>query len=564
MGKLVCLNQNHLKQVKMTTPLTYRWSLFLVMMLSLLLSACHYKPPLSAQYSILDEQPDGTPLSSRVLLVADNQLHHLYGDPFWMRSEFADKLVRSAIRPVQIDLYGNGLLKWVLERYGPRLPVIHLGDALDLACTEEFNKFIEIMTGAERGWFMAPGNHDGYLFGNIHGDEKNWSEACARGGTPMTKNAFVKAYLDTLVRQKETGSQALAQSLNIDKNSLPEKGNGRYDGKERSFLSAVAWHINNLEPWRSYIIQEVNLTSLHSKQSFAAILLDTTQYKEPPTLIPSPLHSRSNAGLIGELLDDQLKILEDWLKRGRNSNQITVLMGHHPYIKLNKNARDAIDRFREKERVILYVSAHTHDGQYIVQGSDRDTWLELNIGSILDWPAEFRTMQFLSAEDTERIVVRTPLFRLYEVWSNESDDVPDCEEEWEARPGDKDYYLTYMDDYSPNPEETQNHLMDALLHSYKRLLKVAPTETSTYWPPDCTDDKQVIAAIDEAIKPSTSLNTKIELLVNLDRFENVRLSKDSKIHKNFRLCQALWASKYDHIGTRSPQVDDWFITFPKE
>lgn len=564
MGKLVYLNQNHLKQVKMTTPSTYRWSLFLVMILSLLLCACQYKPPLSAEYSILDEQPDGTPLSSIVLLIADNQLHHLYGDSFWMRSEFADKLVRSAIRPVQLDLYGNGLLKWVLERYGPRLPVIHLGDALDLACTEEFNKFVEIMEGAMRGWVMAPGNHDGYLFGNIHGEEKNWSEACARGGKPMTKNAFVKAYLDTLVRQNETRCQALAQSLNIDKNPLPEKGNWRYNGKERSFLSAVAWHINNLEPWRSYIIQEVNLTSLHSKQLFAAILLDTTQYQEPPTLIPSPLHSRSNAGLTGELLEDQLKILADWLKLGRNSNQIAVLMGHHPYIKLNKNARDAIDRFREKERVILYVSAHTHDGQYIVQGSDRDTWLELNIGSILDWPAEFRTMQFLLAEDTGRIVVRTPLFRLYEVWSNESDDVPDCEEEWEARPGDKDYYLTYMDDYSPNPEETQNHLMDVLLHSYKRLLKVAPTETSTYWPPDCTDDKQVIAAIDEAIKPSTSLNTKIELLVNLDRFESVRLSKDIKIHKNFRLCQALWASKYDHIGTRSPQVDNWFITFPKE
>ena len=303
---------------------------------------------------------------------------------------------------------------------------------------------------------------------------------------------------------------------------------------------------------------------MHSKQSFAAILLDTTQYQEPPTLIPSPLHSRSNAGLRGELLDEQLKILEDWLKLGRNSKQITVLMGHHPYINLNKNARNAIDHFREKERVILYVSAHTHAGQYIVQGSDRDTWLELNIGSILDWPAEFRTMQFLLAEDTERIVVRTPLFRLYEVWSNGSDDVPECEEEWEARPGDKDYYLTYMDNYSPNPEETQNHLMDVLLHSYKRLLKVAPTETSTYWPPDCTDDKKVIAAIDAAIKPSTSLDTKIGLLVNLDRFEKVRLAKDRKIHKNFRLCQALWASKYDHIGTRSPQVDDWFITFPKE
>jgi hypothetical protein len=49
-----------------------------------------------------------------------------------MRSEITDKLVRTAIRPVQLDLYGQDLLKWMIKRYGSNRPIIHLGDALDL------------------------------------------------------------------------------------------------------------------------------------------------------------------------------------------------------------------------------------------------------------------------------------------------------------------------------------------------------------------------------------------------------------------------------------------------
>ena len=140
----------------------------------LLMTCCERKLSLSERYEILPEKPDGFALSKNVILVADNQHNYLYGDPVWLRSGLTDKFVKVAIRPVQQDLYGQDMLRWVLELYGSRMPVIHLGDACNMACSGEFEEFLEIMSAATKPWVMAPGNHDAYLFGNMHlkfGDE---------------------------------------------------------------------------------------------------------------------------------------------------------------------------------------------------------------------------------------------------------------------------------------------------------------------------------------------------------------------------------------------------------
>ncbi len=62
---------------------------------------------LSQGHLIPTNKPRSTPVSRTLILVADNQLHNLYGKPVrFLRTSDADRLVQSAIRPVQLDFYG--------------------------------------------------------------------------------------------------------------------------------------------------------------------------------------------------------------------------------------------------------------------------------------------------------------------------------------------------------------------------------------------------------------------------------------------------------------------------
>ncbi|MGH2362228.1 MAG: hypothetical protein ACRDGM_17010, partial [bacterium] len=51
-----------------------------------LVLACAHPPSLSSTWGIPAQEASGSPLSLQVVLLADNQLHHLYGDPVWLRS----------------------------------------------------------------------------------------------------------------------------------------------------------------------------------------------------------------------------------------------------------------------------------------------------------------------------------------------------------------------------------------------------------------------------------------------------------------------------------------------
>ena len=159
-----------------------RWTAVILAGLGLAAAACT-RPSLSGRYGILDEQPDGAPQSLRVLLVADSHVHHLYGEPYWLRSELTEKLVPVAVRPVQLDLFGHDLLRWTLQHRASRIPTIHLGDALDVSCARELDRFLQTMALTGQPWVLAPGNHDGY-FSGVVGRDGGWAGACKDGGGP--------------------------------------------------------------------------------------------------------------------------------------------------------------------------------------------------------------------------------------------------------------------------------------------------------------------------------------------------------------------------------------------
>ena len=555
-----------------------------------LLGGCSWfstPPSLPNGYLIPLEQPPSTVISELVFLVADNQLHNVYGEPVQLlRSGLADKIVPSSIRPVQLDFYGQDFLKWLVESRGKRYRIVHIGDAGDFSCTGEFKRFVEIMRQAKKGWVMSPGNHDGFFFGNEHRDASNddWRAACRNAGDPMTKDVFVRLYLASLVLQQGPGYRALARYLGLDQldredlerifSLIPGNGDWRYDdipGSDHPFLRAVSWRINEEHPWRSFVVQEVDTTlgtsgppsnSPGTDISVRIILLDTAQFDGAPTLVPLP-PSRVNAGLTGELLPDQVDIAREWFRL--NPEAVWVMIGHYPFDSLTKRAQGALDGLRRDFRVTLYVSAHTHAGQFIVHGNEEDKWLELNVGSILDWSLEVRTLQLYRAD--ERLMLRSPRFTMHDLL-RDREGVPANAEEWEAKPHEDDYYLRHEDLKDLDAHKTEIRLKNALLAAHHRLLRFNPTppEASSiapFWPPGCKNDEDVLEKIHNVMEHN-QLDRKIEFLLALDRFERERPVEDPEKRSKFRLSQAIWASKYDSVHARKPLMDDWFIVFPKE
>ena len=441
------------------------------------IAGCTHHYSISSRYEISSYKPDGFAVSKNVIIVADNQLNYLYGDPIWMRSELIDKFVKVAIRPVQQDLFGQYVLKWVLDYYGNNYPVIHLGDANNMACVGEYKAFLNIMSTMYTGrhpWVMAPGNHDFYLMGNTNDNNNDWCAACEGAEGPMTKDKFIYAYLEHLLKQ-------FSDFKNQYSDSLPPSGKWRAMHDSTTFLKSVAWNIDNKEPWRSYIVQELNL-SIDPSKPVSAILLDTTQFVSKPNLI------LPNAGLNGDIQSEQLEIIEGWLKDDPTGQKITIFMSHHPFDRLLPKAGDAVDSLRKKYRIPLYISAHTHAGQYIARGGS-EGWLELNVGSIVDWPMEFRTFSIHEVrDDPEKFVFRAKLFRIPECWDRLiPPQSPQCDFSWEAKPEDPDYYLSHGDSSSLDPKKTQEDLMNCILHVYIRLFTNVPSaENNNVWPEGCS------------------------------------------------------------------------------
>jgi len=536
----------------------------------LIAGGCGPKDSLSSRYQIGPDKPDGFAVSKNVLLVADNQLNHLYGEPVWMRTELITKVVRVSIRPVQQDLFGQEILRWVLEVYGSRRPVIHLGDAANMGCVGEFEAFIEIMAATgKQPWLMAPGNHDAFLMGNYVDTTDDWSAACERAGGRLTKAALVRMYLKHL-HQQESGFRTTFPNAD----DLPASGEWRSDAPPGSaFLRSVAWMIDDRTPHRSFVVQEVDLGLKPPSDGSAApppvtaILLDSNQFAVAPILLPVP---GPNAGVNGDMQADQLQIVARWLSQAPRDS-IPVLMSHHPFGTLRDGARTAVDRLRKRYGVPLYVSAHTHNGQYFVRGG-REGWLELNIGSIVDYPIEFRTFSIQRGEGSE-MLFRTPLFRIPDMWGSLAGArAPRCDPRWEAMPGDPDFYLTYLDGNSIDPVATQAMLMRNLLHTYERLIDtVRSADDNERWPDltvfagrkCCSSDADTLAALRSGAD-GAERSKGIQALIALGKFDEARRVADPVLHRDYRVCQAVWASKYNKIDRRKPTANDPYIRFSRE
>lgn len=403
-----------------------------------------------------------TQRSIPILLIADNQTHDIFGGPaFAYRNKFADEIANCSIRPPHLDLfnYNSIILEEVLKKgRGNDRVILHLGDAANLSTTNEFFQFLKKMNQEENNWFMAPGNHDGFYFGMTNPftgfymeqwtlasipacddeekdiiDKENFS---VQIGKPMTKDKFVAIYLAGLLFQpKAVWSKKLSKKLDISINNLEFNEKNLFDVAsqiyknhaekiiEVSFSDVKNSHLNKLSFYihrdkilrgQSFVIQSIRIDSEmnSNKRKLYAIIADTCNYKKwmrfnqpidwlfSPWDIVNHMRGNLNAGLKGQIGMDQIDILYSWSEQYKENGAQWVVVGHHPYKDLNLSwkIKSKFHEIIRQGELPLYLSAHTHKGKVRDIKKENLCFIELNIGSITDYPMVFKSLEFMTNE----------------------------------------------------------------------------------------------------------------------------------------------------------------------
>ena len=381
----------------------YRFNAYIIiLLLSSIISCKSCSNLIKQQYVAFNNDPyandiQGEISAKNILLVADNQINNLYTNPDVLRSKLMDKKVRVAVRPPQVDLFSRDMLQWILKNYGKDKYIIHLGDALNIACQSEWDQFVETMNAKSstlhKGWVMIPGNHDSCYYGNLQpnkADRPLWEKACSTSasmfakGVISDKNIFIRNYLLSLVNQYNNfPSDFTLRREEYDSYELNTIAQWE-SPRKNSFLKKIAFRYSNGKQQKSFIVQLLNL-SLDDQNNVFAILLDTTDYSEWKV-------EPDMTGAIASIGKEQLEIVNKWISdlKKENDNIKYFLIGHSPISELyyNYNAQKWLsDRAEAKDGLLCYISAHTHSGWIKNSKSiiDDIEFYEMNVGSATDW-----------------------------------------------------------------------------------------------------------------------------------------------------------------------------------
>lgn len=138
---------------------------------------------------------------------------------------------------------------------------------------------------------------------------------------------------------------------------------------------------------------------------------------------------------------------------------------------------------------------------------------------------------------------------------------------WEAQPqgahpADLDFYLSYKDLGLYDPNGTAVKMLNVALASRGRFLASVKVKDGT-WPSAlgaiAETQQRIIASM-----ASPDADQKVSLLRQLNAAVEQAESDPPSDKEDFAVCQAYWASKYEWLGRRIPDVTDWSVTLPKE
>jgi hypothetical protein len=594
-----------------------------LILLALVLSGCLREDPVprfTPAWNDFDPSGSDWVDSQQALLVSDCQFHNPYSRALAERNLTAKSAITTAIRSPQLDLFATDVLKWILKNgAGDARFVIHLGDAMDLSCDGEFKTFVEVMGATDLPWFLTPGNHDAYYFGNYHPQKpEGWEEACHGSGKPVTKDRFLRLYVAALIRQQDPSLQALAAALGLAGNrdlpvvKLSEKVPLAFEWKAPEdtpgHLRRICWKADEERPWRSFILQSVDGSSLDEPgYSVRVLLMDSCQYARRPRLVPNgwkmwPLHS--NCGSTGEMLPDQLRKARAWIDERRAWGKGFVIMHHHPFNDLAPRSRASLGWLLREYEIPTLVTSHTHKGFFAHHDLGGDTdHLELNIGSTTDWPMEWRTLKSWVNPERKLAYIKADRFLLVDVlrrqggyfdpdWALPQDAPDDYRKYKKGAPAESiifDYYWSHHlvpywitePTVRPNraARDTELQIKQTLLWTYLRLIDNFPTDPAqekVRWPAGCKSDKDVEKRIRALVPRLEGRPTKAEqnaymdkrsdLLAQLAKFEQTRTTRDPEtgeslddVRARYKISQAVWASRYEKAKGRQLRVEDELI-----
>jgi hypothetical protein len=373
-----------------------------------------------------------TQISLPVMIISDNQEHSQFGTAQFKNSELVDHLITDVTRrPVQQNLFSKYILELAISHKD--LPIIHLGDFLDISCRSEFDRFISIFNDHGQPWALTIGNHDGYFLGNYMSTNliDDWAGLCDNGryydnqnhrlsysindrfqrSVILTKSDVISEYLFIL----STNQINNLHSVLFDNSGQLNKKGSWFSRDINSFFKRINWSMGSCtispsidicEPYRSFIIQEIRLPAAKGyKSQLSMLIVDTAQYDMPFNIRTSIVQGKQ-AGTLGSIQNDQALVLKKWISENAENKIPTFIAGHHPYKDLDKKTKNLFAKFaRILNGSIFYISGHTHKGGwYQYEIGDGNYLYELNIGSINDWPIQYRTLEFFEGKKETTIV----------------------------------------------------------------------------------------------------------------------------------------------------------------
>jgi hypothetical protein len=291
-------------------------------------------------------------VAARVFALGDSQLRHLYGKRTFAQSPFADRHggIEVAIRPAALDDGADLLLALFLEehqRHHPRATLVYMGDATDLSCVQEVERFHRVMAAAFAiPFLMVTSNHDGFYAGNFTQKADaggklaytdmphDWRRACSEPGR-MDDLTLTKGRAVLRIAENLPPAPPWATWLSAPEPDAPS-----------GYRTAVLTYVRPLGGGEA------------GAPPAWGLFLDTVDYRD------FDLTRALGAGTTGSVSTDALRMLDLAMfdvDAAAPARPIWVAFGHHPIAGLEPRARERLLRFFDVHpEIVAYVSAHTH------------------------------------------------------------------------------------------------------------------------------------------------------------------------------------------------------------
>ena len=337
-------------------------------------------------------------------------------------------------------------------------------------------------------------------------------------------------------------------------------------------MRRIVWSIDPEEPWKSYLTQEIDISRPGGPRPISVLVLDSSQYWYMPSMEHAMLSGPASltgafdlqlAGTHGNILETQAQSVDWMMDAMRAEARLWVVAMHHPYADLGRVSPPRFDRIRDAGGVPVTLSGHSHSGE-IRWNHDLDregAWLELNVGSLLDAPVEYRDFQVQQLGG--RLAVRSRRFVLenqLRVAGLMADDLPG----YRPSPGDSDYYMDYQRGWSMSADKSEIAVKRIVLTAYLRMFRLFESGESdpgrTNWPVRA-DGKRLgshAEVLDEIVRIAAQSDDDVDvaelthLLYELRDYDRTRAvpEADRKALRAYRLSQAIWAGQAE-LETRT-------------